>query len=43
MSRSSTLTKPRDRIDLRRLSFLVVEDHEFQRNTLVKILKAFNV
>jgi EAL domain-containing protein (putative c-di-GMP-specific phosphodiesterase class I)/FixJ family two-component response regulator len=42
MSRSSVEPKSALRLDLSLLSFLVVEDHEFQRNTLVKILERFN-
>ena len=42
MIRPSALSKPQERVDLRELSFLVVEDHEFQRNAIVKILKNLN-
>jgi len=42
MIRTSALSKPLERVDFRDLTFLVVEDHEFQRNTLVKMLENLN-
>jgi EAL domain-containing protein (putative c-di-GMP-specific phosphodiesterase class I)/FixJ family two-component response regulator len=40
MPRSRSVAKTAARTDVRRLSFLVVEDHEFQRSMLVKMLNA---